>query len=79
MCDVYLQFGVTIVIPQSLQFQAQVNLASLRLCHNSWQCVKFCARRSVFFCSQNGGGASIVCWLSSWNHYSDTGGPHNSL
>jgi hypothetical protein len=47
------------LIPQSLQLQAQATLASLSWCHKSGQCAKSCARRSVCFCSQSGGGASI--------------------
>ena len=46
------------VIPRSLQLQALI-LASLGSFHMSGQCAKSCARRSVCFCSQSGGGASI--------------------
>jgi len=41
------------LIPQRLQFQAQVTLAS------QCRCGKSCARRSVFFCSPSCGGTSI--------------------
>jgi len=47
------------VIPQSLQPQTQVTLASLALCPELGVCAKSCARRSVCFCSQSDGGASI--------------------
>jgi len=43
------------LIPQCLQLQAQVTLASLGWCHKSAGCAKSCARRSVFICSQRGG------------------------
>lgn len=39
------------LIPQSLQLQAQVTLASLGWCHTSIECAKSCARISVYFCS----------------------------
>ena len=46
------------LIPQILQPQAHVTLASLGLCHQSGERAKSCAPRSVF-CGQSGGGASI--------------------
>jgi hypothetical protein len=51
--------GIAALTPQSLRLQAQLMLASLGSCHKSGECAKSCARRSVCFCSQNGGGASI--------------------
>ena len=39
-------------------FKAQVKLVSLG-CHKAIQCAKSCARRSVCFCSEGCGGASI--------------------
>jgi len=47
------------LIPQSLQRQAQVTLASLGWCHSTAECAKSCACRSVCFCSQSGGCACI--------------------
>jgi len=47
------------LIPRVLQLQLQVTLVSRDWCHNSGQCAKSCARRSVCFCSQSGGGATI--------------------
>jgi len=47
------------LIPQSRQLQAQVKSVSLGWRQNSWACAKSYARRSVCFCSQVGGGASI--------------------
>jgi hypothetical protein len=44
-------------------------------CHKSAECAKPCARRSVCFCSQSGGGASVVCLRSSCNHVTEIGGP----
>jgi hypothetical protein len=35
------------------------NVSEPRLMANSGECAKSCARRSVCFCSQSGGGASI--------------------
>jgi hypothetical protein len=43
------------LFPQILYPQAQVKLASL----DAGECAKSCARRSVCFCSQSGGGVSI--------------------
>jgi hypothetical protein len=47
------------LIPQSLQLQAYVWLASLGWCHKSSECARSCARRSVCFCSLGGGVARI--------------------
>jgi len=47
------------LIPQILHLQTQVTLASLSWCHKSGECTNWCARRSVCFCSQSGGGAGI--------------------
>ena len=47
------------LIPQRLQLKAQVTLASLGWCHRWGECAKSHARRSVCFCIQSGGGASI--------------------
>ena len=47
------------LIPRSLQLQAHVNLASLGWRHKWGKCAKSYARRSVCFCSQSGGDASI--------------------
>jgi hypothetical protein len=44
------------VIPQSLWLEAWLQLA----CHRRGECAKSCARRSVCFCSQSGGGASVL-------------------
>jgi hypothetical protein len=41
------------------QLQAQVALASLGWCHESGVCVKACVHKSVCFCSQSSGSASI--------------------
>jgi hypothetical protein len=49
----------TRLIPKSLQHHAQAMLVSLGCCHKSGECAKSCARRSVCFCGQSGGGASI--------------------
>ena len=46
-------------IPYGLQLQALVTLASLGSCHKSNECTNSCAHRSVCFCSQSGGGASV--------------------
>jgi len=46
-------------MPQSVQPQAQVTLATLGLCHNSGDWEKMFARLSVCFCIQVAGGASI--------------------
>ena len=51
----YIMLGIVGVIPQSIQFQTQVKLASLGWCHKSRKCAKSCARRSLCLC----GGASI--------------------
>jgi hypothetical protein len=48
------------LILQSLQLQAKVKLPSVGCCHKSEACAKSCARRSVCFCSQSGGGVSII-------------------
>jgi hypothetical protein len=68
---VSIQFGTTLIqriynlrsesalIPQSLQLQAQVTLASLSWCLKPGRCAKSCARRSVCFHTQSGGGASM--------------------
>jgi len=45
--------------PRGLRHQAQVKLESLASRHMSAECAKLCARRSVSFCSQSGGGSSI--------------------
>jgi len=58
------RFGVTGLISQRLQLQTQVAVASLGWCHKEGECAKLCARRSVCFCSQSGGGVSI---LSAYN------------
>jgi len=50
---------IAVLTPQSLQLQKQVKLMSLGWCHKSGQCAKSCARISVYFCSQSGGGAGI--------------------
>jgi hypothetical protein len=47
------------LIPQSLQLQPQVTLASLGWGHRWGECAQSHARRSVCFCNQSGGGASI--------------------
>jgi hypothetical protein len=47
------------VIPQILQLQVQVTLASLVRCHKSGNCAKWCVRTSVGFNSGIGGGVSI--------------------
>jgi len=47
------------VIPQSLQLQTQLTLASRSWCLKVGGWVKSCARRSVCFCSQSGRSASI--------------------
>jgi hypothetical protein len=47
------------LIPQSLQLQAQVTLASLGSYHKSVEYTKSCARTSVCFCNQSGDGTSI--------------------
>jgi hypothetical protein len=47
------------LIPQILQLQAQLTLASLGRCHKSADCAKSCARRSVCFCNTGSGAASI--------------------
>jgi hypothetical protein len=47
------------LIQRSPQLQAQLRSASLRWCQKSGECAKWCARRSVRFCSQSGGGAGI--------------------
>jgi hypothetical protein len=47
------------LIPQSLQLPAQVTLASLGSCHKRGNCAKSCSCRSVFSCSESGGGVSI--------------------
>jgi hypothetical protein len=54
-----IAISIAVLIPQSLQLQTQVTLASLGWCCQSGQCAKSCARRSVCFCSQSGGGAGI--------------------
>jgi hypothetical protein len=54
-----MELSIPGLIPQSLQLQAQVTLASLGRCHKSGRCAKSCARRSLCFCSQSGGGAGI--------------------
>jgi len=54
------QFGVTGLIPQILRLQAQVVVASIGCCHNEGECTNLCAPRSVCFCSQSGGGVSII-------------------
>ena len=50
---------ITGLIPQSLQVQALVRLASLGWCCKSGECAKSCARRSVCFCNDSAGGGSI--------------------
>jgi len=52
--------GIAGEIPQSLQLQAQVNLANLGWYHESRECANSCAPRSTCVCSQSGGGVSIV-------------------
>jgi hypothetical protein len=47
------------LIPQILQLQAHVKLASLGSYHKSEECTKSCTRTSVCYCNQSGGGASI--------------------
>jgi len=47
------------LIPQSLQFQALVRLASLGWCRESGECAKSCACRSVCFCNDNAADGSI--------------------
>jgi len=37
------RFGVTGLIPQRLQIQAQVALASLGWCHKEWECANLWA------------------------------------
>jgi len=51
--------GTAGVIPQSLQLQAQLMFSTVFWRQNSGECAKSCGRRSVSFCSQNGGDASI--------------------
>jgi hypothetical protein len=55
----YLEVCIRRLFPLSLQLQAQVTLASLAWCQKWGECAKPCARRSVCFYSQNGGGTSI--------------------
>jgi hypothetical protein len=55
------------VIPQSLQLQAQVKIASRSWRHKSGECAKSCARESVCFCNQSSGGTIIFCSDSSCN------------
>jgi len=55
----YRNVSIAGLIPKGFQPQAQVKLANLDLCHKSGECAKSCARRSVCFCSQSVGGASI--------------------
>jgi len=47
------------LISQSLLPKTQATSANLAWCHKSGECAKSCARRSVCFCTQSGGGASI--------------------
>jgi len=50
-------------MPQNLQLQARVMLASLGWCHKQGQCAKSYARMSVCVCNRRCGGASI-CLLT---------------
>ena len=62
--DIVISFCVHLpvihaLIPQSLQLQVQVRLASRGWCHKTGECVKPSTRISVCFCNQTGRGASI--------------------
>jgi len=58
------------LISQSLQFHAQVMLASLGWCHKSWQCAKSCARRTACFCNRRDAVVNrySICSNGSCNH-----------
>jgi len=68
----FCSVGMAGLIPQSLQLQAQVTLASLDWSQNWRQCAKSCARRSVYFCSQSCVGDSHA----PHNDVSVNDGPH---
>jgi hypothetical protein len=51
------------LIPQRLQLQAQVTLASLGWCHRWGECAKSHAHRSVCFCRASAYVAAAVMWL----------------
>jgi len=53
------RFVIAGFISESFQLQAQVTLIGLGWRHKSGEGAKSRARRSVGFCSQRGGGASI--------------------
>jgi hypothetical protein len=63
------------LISQSVQLKAWLTFATLVRYNKSAVCAKSCARRSVCFCGQSGGGASIVCLRSGCNHVTEVGGP----
>jgi hypothetical protein len=49
---------IAAVIPQSLQLQKQVTLASVGSFHNSREGAKSCVRKSACLCNQSGGSDS---------------------
>lgn len=61
------------LIPQSVEPQAQVTLATLCVCHKSGECANLYARRSVCFCPQIAGGASIRLLRSRCSHMTQEG------
>jgi len=63
------------LIPQSLQLQALVRLASLGWCCKSGECAKTCARRSVCFCNDRVQMAVLVCLRSNCSFVTEDGGP----
>ena len=50
VCNMPYWMCILGLIPQRLLFQKQVMWASLGWYHNSWECAKSCARRSVCVC-----------------------------
>ena len=63
------------LIPQMLQPQEQVNLASLDWCHKSRECVNSCARRSLYSVVRLMKMPAFFCLCSSCSHVTEVGRP----